>query len=463
MAIPVIAIVGRPNVGKSTLFNRLTRSRDALVANVSGLTRDRQYGEGRLGGKPYIVIDTGGIGDAQTAMDEMASAQSQQAIIEADLVLFMTDGRAGLTAADIDVAQSLRVDGKLVYCVVNKIDGVDPNAACADFYQLGFSDIFPIAAAHGRGVNQLIEAILETYPDLDSSTEAQQAGIKLAVVGRPNVGKSTFVNRILGEQRVIVADEAGTTRDSIFIPLTYRGQDFTIIDTAGVRRRGKVTAIVEKFSMIKTLQAIEQSNVAMVLIDARSDVVDQDLHLIDFVIQSGKALVLAINKWDGLDRSEKTKIRNTIQRRLQFAHFAKQHFISALHGTGVGDVFASVTKAYQAATKSLATPYLTQVLQDATRQHQPPLVRGRRIKLRYAHSGGHEPQRIIIHGKQTKALPDHYKRFLNNAYHTALKLQGAPLRIEFKDDPNPYQGRKNVLSPSQQRRRKRLIRHVKRK
>lgn len=459
---PVIAIVGRPNVGKSTLFNRLTKSRDALVANISGLTRDRQYGQGRLGVRPYVVIDTGGVGEDDTAMTQMAGQQSLQAVAESDLICFMVDGRAGLTAADLDLAQRLRSSAKPVYCVVNKIDGIDPDIACAEFYTLGFSACLPVAAAHGRGVTQLIEHMLAACPQTEAASIAQPSGIKLAIIGRPNVGKSTLVNRILGEERVIVCDEPGTTRDSIFTPLTRQDQHYTLIDTAGVRRRGRVTEALEKFSIVKTLQAVEQANVVVVLMDARVGITDQDLHLIDFVITAGRALVLAVNKWDGLSRAEKTVVRRGLERRLVFTNFTKLHFISALHGTGVGDLFPSVTQAYQAASKSLSTAQLTQILQEAVSQHPPPVVRRRRIKLRYAHSGGHEPQRIIIHGKQTGAVPDHYKQYLMNTYQKTLKLVGAPLRIEFKSDPNPYEGRKNILSPRQLRHRQRVIKRAKR-
>lgn len=463
--IPSIAIVGRPNVGKSTLFNRLTRSRDAIVADFSGLTRDRQYGEGQIGERPFIVIDTGGIAEQDGVVDELMSQQSLLAMDEAEIVFFMVDGRAGLTAADEAIAKHLRMLDKTIHLVVNKTDGVDPDVACSDFYGLGFTELHTIAASHGRGVNHLITEVLAAFPEPEAIPESEELekGIKLAIVGRPNVGKSTLVNRMLGEDRVVVFDMPGTTRDSIFIPLERRGQQYTLIDTAGVRRRGKVRETVEKFSVIKALQAIEQANVVVVVIDAREGVTEQDLHMIGFVIDAGKSMVLAINKWDGMDAEEKDKVKSELQRRLVFLDFVKWHFISALHGSGVGDIFASVNAAYKSATKPLSTPELSRILEEAVKVHQPPLVRGRRIKLRYAHAGGHNPPVIVIHGNQTKDLPSSYQRYLMNLFRKKLNLIGTPIRLQLRSSDNPYKDKKTTLSARQQQKKRRLMKHVKKK
>ncbi|MFY0989672.1 ribosome biogenesis GTPase Der [Halomonas sp. C05BenzN] len=437
---PVIALVGRPNVGKSTLFNRLTRSRDALVADFPGLTRDRKYGNGVLGGKAYTVIDTGGISGDEAGIDAAMAEQSLQAIDEADIVLFMVDARAGLNVADEAIANHLRVNQKKTWLVVNKTDGLEEHAAMADFWQLGLGDPHPIAAAHGRNVTGLIEAVLAPFPERDESIPADTGtkGIRIGVIGRPNVGKSTLVNRLLGEERVVVFDEAGTTRDAIEIPFERRGKPYVLVDTAGVRRRKNVREIAEKFSIIKTLEAIKECHVAVMVLDARSGLVEQDLHLLDYVLTSGRALVLAVNKWDGLEHEAREKMRAEIKRRLGFADYAELHFISALHGTGVGDLYPSIERAFASANSHWSTNRLTTILQDAVEQHQPPLVNGRRIKLRMAHQGGSNPPIIVVHGNQTGSLPEAYRRYLTNTFRKVLKVRGTPLRFEFRSGKNPF-------------------------
>jgi GTPase len=464
--IPVIAIVGRPNVGKSTLFNRVTRSRDALVADFAGLTRDRQYGEGKHEDKPFIVVDTGGLGEADGGVDDKLVAQAQLAIREADIILFLVDGRAGLTAADEEIAHQCRKLEKKTFVVVNKVDGCDERTVGTDFYSLGLGELSFIAASHGRGVSQLLDTVLadvEAVAPDDDEAEDKRKGIHLAIIGRPNVGKSTLVNRMLGEERVVVFDMPGTTRDSIHIPFERRGKEYTLIDTAGVRKRGRVKETVEKFSVIKTLQAIEEAHVVLFIVDAQEGLTDQDCHLLGFAIDAGRALVIAINKWDGLELEQRDRVKQELKRRLSFVDFAKQHFISALHGTGVGDLYASVNKAYEAAGRELKTSELTNILYKAVEAHQPPLVRGRRIKLRYAHGGGHYPPRIVIHGNQTKDLPNSYQRYLINFFREKLKLAGTAIHFVFKSSENPYAGKKNLLTPRQQRKRDRLMRHHKKK
>ncbi len=441
---PVIALVGRPNVGKSTLFNRLTRSRDALVADFAGLTRDRKYGEGKVGGKPYIVIDTGGISGDENGIDSAMAGQSLLAIEEADIVLFMVDGRAGLTAADQMIAQHLREKGKDAWLIVNKTDGSDPDVVVAEFYALGMErSPIAIAAAHGRNVTAMIQHILEPFPEPDEDEDElheqlKHKGVRIGVIGRPNVGKSTLVNRILGEERVVVYDQPGTTRDAISIPFERDGQEYTLIDTAGIRRRKNVTELAEKFSIIKTLEAVRECNVAVMVIDARTGIVEQDLHLLDFVLQSGRALVIAVNKWDGLDVDVKDKIKEDVDRRLGFVNYADIHFISALHGTGVGHLYKSINSAFDSAMSHWQTNRLTTILEDVVKEHQPPVVRGRRIKLRYAHQGGKNPPIIVVHGSQTDSIPESYKRYLTNTFRKVLKVKGTPIRFEFRSGHNPY-------------------------
>ena len=483
--VPVVALVGRPNVGKSTLFNRLTRTRDALVADFPGLTRDRKYGRAEIKGHEYIVIDTGGIDGTEDGVESFMAEQSLQAIEEADIVLFLVDARAGAMPADHAIAKHLRSRQKATFLVANKIDGIDADSAISDFYSLGLGDIHPIAASHGRGVSVLIETVLDPIfhfesdeidtsaadlqnemfdedfeDDADDEESLINQPIKVAIVGRPNVGKSTLTNRILGEERVVVYDMPGTTRDSIYIPMTRDDREYIMIDTAGVRKRGKVTETVEKFSVIKTLQAIEDANVVILVIDAREGISDQDLSLLGFIINSGRSLVIAVNKWDGLSQDIKEQVKTTLDDRLDFIDFARLHFISALHGSGVGNLFDSIQEAYECATRRVNTALLTKIMQMAQDDHQPPLVRGRRVKLKYAHAGGYNPPIVVIHGNQVEDLPDSYKRYLMNYFRRSLKIMGSPIRIQFKEGANPFEGRKNSLTASQQRKRRRLMKHV---
>jgi len=461
---PVIALVGRPNVGKSTLFNRLTRSRDALVADQPGLTRDRQFGEGRLGGRDYIVVDTGGLSDEEVGLDSLMANQSWLAVQQADAVLFMVDGREGLTGGDEAIAARLRTAGKHVMVIVNKAEGMAPEMVSAEFHALGLGAPYAVSAAHGDGVRALVDEVLESLPEPEpepAPAEEAEQGIKIAIVGRPNVGKSTLLNRILGEERVVAFDQPGTTRDAIHVPFERDGQRYTLIDTAGVRRRARVTEAIEKFSIIKTLKAIEDAHVVIMVLDAHEGISEQDAGLLGFVMDAGRALVVAVNKWDGLERDARDRIRRELELKLPFADFAKMHFISALHGTGVGDLFGSVRRAYTSAMRKFSTPELTRLLESLVSAHQPPMVRGRRIKLRYAHQGGQNPPLIVIHGNQTERVPDAYRRYLMNAFRKHFKLQGTPVRIEFKTGKNPYEGRRNTLTPRQEAKRKRMMRHHK--
>ncbi|AUQ26322.1 ribosome biogenesis GTPase Der [Dickeya zeae] len=495
--IPVVALVGRPNVGKSTLFNRLTRTRDALVADFPGLTRDRKYGRAEVEGNEFIIIDTGGIDGTEDGVETRMAEQSLLAIEEADIVLFLVDARDGLMPADHAIAQHLRSREKDTFLVANKVDGIDIDTGIADFYSLGLGDVYPIAASHGRGVTSLLEKVLlpfatEPLQEARELTEeeanaaywAEQLGegnddgiegddvdgnapnfeglpIKLAIVGRPNVGKSTLTNRILGEDRVVVYDMPGTTRDSIYIPMERDGRDYVLIDTAGVRKRGKITDTVEKFSVIKTLQAIEDANVVLLVIDAREGISDQDLSLLGFILNSGRSLVIVVNKWDGLTQEVKDQVKETLDLRLGFIDFARIHFISALHGSGVGNLFESVNEAYECSTRRVGTAMLTRIMQMAADDHQPPLVRGRRVKLKYAHAGGYNPPIVVIHGNQVKDLPDSYKRYLMNYYRRSLDVMGTPIRIQFKEGENPFANKRNTLTPNQLRKRKRLMQHIK--
>ncbi|GAB5380804.1 MAG: ribosome biogenesis GTPase Der [Aliiglaciecola sp.] len=480
--LPVVALVGRPNVGKSTLFNRLTNSRDALVADYPGLTRDRKYGQAKYDRLQFIVVDTGGISGDEQGIDAEMAEQSLLAIDEADVVLFLVDARAGLTPGDIGIANYLRKSEKKVYLVANKVDGIDGDSETAEFFSVGLGDISQIAATHGRGVTQLLEKTLhplaEDFPDMhvvektrnddDDDAQAQldkllNLPIKLAIVGKPNVGKSTLTNRILGEERVVVFDMPGTTRDSIFIPMERDEREYILIDTAGVRKRKKVSDTVEKFSIIKTLQAIEEANVVLLCIDAREGITDQDLSLLGFVLNAGRSLVIAVNKWDGLDKDVKEDIKRELDRRLGFVDFARIHFISALHGTGVGHLFESVQEAYASATKRINTSMLTRIMEMAQEDHQPPMVRGRRVKMKYAHAGGYNPPVVVIHGNQVEDLPDAYKRYMMNYYRKSLQTMGTPIRIEFKEGANPFEGKTNKLTLSQERKRKRLMSHHKKR
>jgi len=451
--LPTLVLVGRPNVGKSTLFNRLTRSRDALVADQPGLTRDRHYGRGRVGDRPYLVVDTGGL--EPVAKDgilyEMAK-QSRQAVDEADVVLFLVDGRAGCTPQDTIIAGQLRKTGKPILLLVNKVEGMQRAKVTADFFELGLGEPLPISSAHGDNVNEVVELALENFPPEAEEESPEEKPPKLAIVGRPNVGKSTLVNAILGEQRVIAFDQPGTTRDSIYIDFERDGRQYTIIDTAGVRRRGKVDEAVEKFSVIKTMQAIEDANVVVLVVDARDQITEQDAHVADFVLQAGRALVLAVNKWDGLDEHQRDTVKRDIERKLHFLSFAKLHYISALNGSGVDKVLKSVDEAYAAAMAKMPTPKLTRVLIAALEKQQPPKGARFRPKMRYAHQGGSNPPLIVIHGSGLDDVPASYTRYLERTFCEAFKLQGTPLRIQFNSSKNPFEGKKpRPLTEAEQR------------
>lgn len=442
---PVVALVGRPNVGKSTLFNRLTRSRAALVADYSGLTRDRHYGEGRVGEIPFIAIDTGGF--EPVAKDgillEMAR-QTRQAIAEADVVVFLVDARAGINAHDHEIAQLLRKSGQQrVLLAVNKAEGMGLGAAISEFHELGLGQPYPISAAHGDGIVDLIELALKDLAEPPSEDEPTEEGehdhrIKLAIVGRPNVGKSTLINTFMGEERVIAFDMPGTTRDAIEIDFERDGRRYTLIDTAGLRKRGKVFEAVEKFSVIKTLQAIEASNVVLLMLDAQTEISEQDAHIAGFVLETGRAVVVAINKWDGLDGEAKERIEREFQRKLRFLSFARMHTISALRGQGIKPLLKSINAAHAAAFAKLSTPKLTRELQAAIEQQQPPRKGIFRPKMRYAHQGGQNPPLVVIHGNALDAIPDSYRRYLETRFRNAFDLAGTPLRIEFKSSHNPY-------------------------
>ena len=441
---PVIALVGRPNVGKSTLFNRLTKTRDALVADMPGVTRDRQYGDGIVGDRPYIVIDTGGLSGEDEGIDSLMQSQVYQAMQEANIILFLVDGRGGLTGHDQTIAQHLRALGKEIIVLVNKSEGMNVDVVESDFYSLGLGQPYAVSSSHGDGIAPLMEELLSDMPledDNESDEDSYAAsGIKLAIVGRPNVGKSTLINRLMGEERVVAFDLPGTTRDSIFIPFERNGQRYTFIDTAGVRRRSRVKETIEKFSIIKALQAIESSNVVILMLDAHEGITDQDLHLLSYVIETGRALIIAINKWDGMTKDAREFVKEQLERRLPFLDYAKYHYISALHGSGVGLLYDSVDKAYESAMKRHQPAKLSSLLDEAVRMHQPPLARGRRIKLRYAHQGGQNPPLIVIHGSQTEHIPESYKRYLINSFRKWLKLEATPIRLQFKNSSNPYQG-----------------------
>jgi len=462
--LPVIALVGRPNVGKSTLFNRLTRSRDALVADTPGLTRDRQYGVGRLGPRPYVVVDTGGLSHDADSLSALMDGQVQRAIDEADHLLFLVDGQDGWSPTDSEIASRLRRVGKPLTLVVNKTDQREPSLATADFHALGLGQPVAIAAVHGRGVTSLIEQVLAALPETEGggAQTTETDAVPVAVVGRPNAGKSTLINRLLGEDRVLTYDRPGTTRDSISIPFERLGRHYTLIDTAGVRRRAKVHEAIEKFSVIKTLQAIAACRVVILVVDARAGIGEHDATLAGHILESGRALVVAVNKWDGLDLDTRATVKRDLERKLAFLDFAAHHFVSALHGSGVGLLLDEVDRAHASATRDLATPELTRLLAAAVEEHPPPLVHGRRIKLRYAHQGGRNPPVIVVHGTQTDALPTSYRRYLSNRFRRAFDLQGTPLRLELRSGPNPFAGRRNKLTPRQIKKRRRLREHTQR-
>ena len=460
--LPVIALVGRPNVGKSTLFNFLTHSRDALVADFSGLTRDRQYGRVKHKEiRPCLVVDTGGIADDAEGIERVARQQVQVALEEADLVFFIVDAREGLSASDKVIADTLRKLNKPVILVTNKTDGIDSAVALADFYSLGLGEPHKIAASHGRGIADLLQKASALLPHAEVEDDDDKGTIAIAIVGRPNVGKSTLVNRLLGEERVIVYDQAGTTRDSIYIPFERNGKKFTLIDTAGMRRRSRVEEVIEKFSVLKALQAIDKANVVIYLIDAREGITDQDAHLLGQVLEAGRALIIGLNKWDGITPEQKNTIQRQLDVKLTFLDFAEKHSISALHGSGVGKMFDKVESLYHAAMLDMSTPTLTRILKEATTAHQPPIMNGRRIKLKYAHQGGRNPPIVVIHGVQTDVLPDAYKRYLMNYYRTVMALSGTPIRLVFKSPENPFHGKRSKPTEWEIKKRDRLARRAK--
>lgn len=463
---PVIALVGRPNVGKSTLFNYLTRSRDAIVADRPGLTRDRQYGFGQVGPVPYIVVDTGGLSGVEDGLDGLMARQTQLALDESDVVFLLVDAREGLTAADENIATMLRRGGRNVFLLVNKSEGRESSMATADFHSLAIGDPIAISATQGDRVSALMDHVLADYIDdheaSDRVTEAgRDEGIAVAVVGRPNVGKSTLINRLIGEERLLAFDQPGTTRDSVEVPFEHDGQDYVLIDTAGVRRKSRVHDVIEKFSIIKALKAIDRANVVIGVIDAHEGVTEQDASILGLVLQQGRALVIAINKWDGMTASDRNNVHRLLDVKLPFIDFAPKHFISALHGTGVGKLLGSVKRAYRAATTDLSTSELTASLEKAMMAHAPPMRRNRRPKLRYAHQGGRNPPRIVIHGTQVDQIPDAYKRYLENHFRKAFDLHATPVSIELRSGSNPFAGRRNKLTPRQQRQRSRLIKRRK--
>ena len=460
--IPVVALVGRPNVGKSTIFNALTRSRDALVHDEPGVTRDRHYGVCRTGERPFVVVDTGGLtGDAE-GLSGLAAQQAQTAIDEAALVVLVVDARDGLLPMDRAILDQLRRHAKPCVLAVNKCDGIDEGAALAEFSALGLAVMLPMAAAHQRGLPTLIEHILWRLPPAEGEgDEGEDGGIRVAIVGRPNVGKSTLVNRLLGEERVITSDVPGTTRDSIHVPLERDGKRFTLIDTAGVRRRARVEEAVEKFSVIKTLQALDGAHVAVVMLDASEGVTDQDATVLGHALEAGRALVVAVNKWDGLDNYQRERTKSELDRKLTFVPYAVRLFISAKHGSGLGELVTAIVRAHRSATSEFSAHELTEALQAATAAYQPPLVQGRVTKLRYAHMGGKSPPRIVIHGNRVSMLAESYKRYLENFFRKRFKLVGTPIRMNFRDGENPFEGKPNVLTERQQKKRKRLVRFAK--
>jgi GTP-binding protein len=464
--LPVVAIVGRPNVGKSTLFNALTRTRDALVADIPGVTRDRQYGISRVGATPCLLVDTGGLVSNAEGIEYLTAQQVHQAIEESGLVLFVVSARDGLMAEDSDIAALLRRSSRKVVMVANKIDGLDQDTAMADFASLGLGDLLPVSAAHRRGLESMMTEVdrhLPPVPDPDDESEEDIDRMRLAVVGRPNVGKSTLVNRLLGEERVLAFDQPGTTRDTISTPLERDGQHYELIDTAGVRRRSKISEVIEKFSTIKALQAIDRAHVVVLMLDAREGLTDQDTTLLGHILTQGRALVIVLNKWDGLDADHRKRVRSELDRKLTYVNWAQRVTISALHGSGIQELMNAVQLAWKSALKDFSTPELTRVLKAAFDAHQPPMKLGRTAKLRYAHSGGKLPPRIIIHGSRTDTIPDAYRRYLVNRFIKHFKLKGTPVFLSFRDSDNPYKDRKNTLSRRQVDKRKRLKKFTSRK
>jgi GTP-binding protein len=463
--LPVVALVGRPNVGKSTLFNVLTRTRDALVHDLPGLTRDRHYGICRQGLREFVVVDTGGLTGDKEGIGALTARQVDFAIEEADLIVLVVDARDGLLPQDRNILADVRRSGKPLLLVVNKIDGTDQETSLAEFSRLGIPTTLPTSAAHGRGVPALIETLLSRLPesDPDAPPEHSNAGTRVAIVGRPNVGKSTLVNRLLGEERVVVSEVAGTTRDSISVALERDGKRYTLIDTAGVRRRARVEEAVEKFSVIKTLQSIAAANVVVVLLDAHEGVSEQDATVIGHVLEEQRALVIVVNKWDGLPTYEREQCRASLSRKLDFVAYARVVTISALHGSGIAELMKAIDRAYASATREFGSAELTRALEKAYETHQPPLIRGHAPKLRFAHPGGTNPPTVIIHGSRTKHIADSYRRYLENFFRKRFKLEGTPIRIEFRENENPYAGKKNELTERQVKKRRRLVRNAKKR
>ena len=435
--LPVVAIVGRPNVGKSTLFNRLTGTRDAIVADVPGVTRDRQYGYARLGAVPCVLIDTGGLVEQPSGMDALMRVQTEKAVAEADRIIFLVDARTGLTSQDEFVARELRRAGKPVTLAVNKGEGLDPDVTAADFHALGCGAPRVIAASHGSGCRELIDHVLAGCESGPAPAEDRDA-IRVAVIGRPNVGKSTLVNRLIGEERVIAGEQPGTTRDSIMVPFERDGRRFVLVDTAGVRRRARVEDPIERASVARTLQAIAEAHAVVMVLDAHDSIGEQDASVLGAALERGRVLLIAINKWDGIPMEQREEIRRQLALKLDFVPFAPLHFISARHGTGVGELARDLVRGFDAAMREMPTKYLSRILEKALEVHQPPLVKGRRIKLRYAHQGGRNPPRIIIHGNQTTSVPEAYRRYLANVFREAFDLYATPVAVEFRTDANPY-------------------------
>jgi len=459
--LPAVALVGRPNVGKSTLFNRLTASRDALVADYPGLTRDRRYGIGRAADRKFIVIDTGGLVSSDAdAITVLVAKQVEIAIEEADTIILVVDHRSGLTAEDTAIAERLRRESKPVVIAVNKAEGVPGEIAEAEFHRAGLGAPVGISATHGQGIDELLLAALAMFPADDEAdpTAETEHGPKVAVIGRPNVGKSTLINRLLGENRLITSPEPGTTRDSIHVPVERDDQKFVLVDTAGIRRRARVSETIEKYSIVQSLKAIEEAGAVIAVLDARENVTDQDVHLVGLAAERGRALALAVNKWDGMSGHERRFVEREVERKLDFVQYASVHYVSALHGSGIAELIKAALVGYKNAGVELATPRLTRVLEDAMQVNPPPLVRGRQVRLRYAHQGGRYPPVIVVHGTQAQRLPDHYKRYLENAFREVLKLKGTPVRVELRTTENPFAGRRNTMTPRQAKTRRRVLR-----
>jgi len=461
--IPVIAIVGRPNAGKSTLFNRITHTRNALVADRPGVTRDRNYGFASHKGSSFILIDTGGLDDYEAenlSIAKLVSEQSLQAIREADAVIWLVDGKSGLLPADEILAGKLRLLKPEIYVLVNKTEGMDPHIASTEFHALGLGRPWPVSAARGDGIDHVLDTILASFPEAEPAVPTEKTGLRISVIGRPNVGKSTLINRMLGEDRLLTFDQPGTTRDSIAIPFERMGRKYELVDTAGVRRRSHLEDPLEKSSVIKSLQALDSSDVIIAVVDASEALTDQDLHLLGLTMESGKPLIIAVNKWDHLSVDQRELIRKQLDRKLAFIDYASIHFISALHGSGVGKLFVTIDKIGRNIAIQVKSSRVTELLEGAVAAHSPPLVKGRRIKLRYAHIGGHSPLRIIVHGNQTESVPANYARYLSTWFRNKLGLVATPVMVEFKHGENPFKGKKNELTERQIKKRRRMMRHI---